>query len=143
MFVAYGFSKPLFPATTSSGVCPPLKPAGTFPCCFWPLCPRPDVLPFPLDGPRPRRIFFLYAFLLSDKEERMEAERCWFRDGYKKGASGRYGVCEEHFVAVLSSCNRGGMIVLYGVGTSAAAFPRKIHPCLRKSVKASRFSERS
>ncbi len=28
---------PLVPLTTQSGVWPPLNPAGTLPCCFWPL----------------------------------------------------------------------------------------------------------
>ena len=33
----YTFVNPLIPCTTSIGVCPPLKPRGTFPCCFCPL----------------------------------------------------------------------------------------------------------
>ena len=75
-YIAYWFSKPLTPWTTSSGVWPPLNPRGTFPCCFCPLWPRPDVFPLPEEGPRPRLIFLWYAVGLSDKPERMEAERC-------------------------------------------------------------------
>lgn len=39
----------------------------------------------------------------------MDAERCWLRNGYKKGARGRYGSVEGHFAALLSNCNRGGI----------------------------------
>ena len=42
-------------------VCPPSKPALGFPFpdrAFWPLCPRPEVLPKPELRPRPRRFCF-------------------------------------------------------------------------------------
>ena len=54
----------------------------------------------------------LYAVLLSDKEDRIEAERCWLRAGYKKGASGEYEGWETAADALLSSCNRGGIVEL-------------------------------
>jgi hypothetical protein len=74
----YMFSNPRGPLTMCSGVCPPWNPTGgPFPCCPWPLCPRPDVFPLPDAGPRPRRIFFLYAPALSEMRERIEAWRAW------------------------------------------------------------------
>lgn len=72
----YWLSNPLVPLTTISGVCPPLNLNGTFPCCFWPLWPRPDVFPLPEAGPRPRLIRLLYAPVLSLRSERIEAKRC-------------------------------------------------------------------
>ena len=55
---ACGLWKPRFGVRMRSGVCPPSKPSrGERPVrAFWPLCPRPDVLPVPLPMPRPTRL---------------------------------------------------------------------------------------
>ena len=51
----------------------------------------------------------------------MDEDRWWFEKGYRKGASGRYGAPDkQHFVAVLSSCIRGG-IVVFPMDESGAA----------------------
>ena len=108
---AYWFRNPCGPFVISSFVCPPLKPAGTFPCCFCPLCPRPDVLPLPDAGPRPRRIFLLYAPGLSESDERMDAVRCCWagsRNGASKGM--KEGELENSALQVCSSWRRGGIV---------------------------------
>jgi len=108
----YWFRNPCGPFVISSFVCPPLKPAGTFPCCFCPLCPRPEVLPLPDAGPRPRRIFLLYAPGLSESDERMDAARCCWagsRNGASKGT--KEGELEESSaLQVCSSWRRGGIV---------------------------------
>ena len=53
--------KPFFGKSFEMVVCPPSKPALGFPFpdrAFWPLCPRPEVLPKPELRPRPRRFCF-------------------------------------------------------------------------------------
>ena len=107
----YWFRNPCGPFVISSFVCPPLKPAGTFPCCFCPLCPRPDVLPLPDAGPRPRRIFLLYAPGLSESDERMDAVRCCWagsRNGASKGT--KEGELKSSALQVCSSWRRGGIV---------------------------------
>ena len=108
----YWFRNPCGPFVISSFVCPPLKPAGTFPCCFCPLCPRPDVLPLPDAGPRPRRIFLLYAPGLSESDERMDAVRCCWagsRNGASKGTK-EGELAESSALQVCSSWRRGGIV---------------------------------
>lgn len=53
-------SKPIFPLISIKGVCPPWNQGFTFALAFLPLCPLPDVLPWPEDAPRPTlfRSFF-------------------------------------------------------------------------------------
>jgi hypothetical protein len=96
------------------GVCPPSKPAGTFPCACWPFWPRPPVLPLPDAGPRPRRIFLLYAPWLSDSEERIDAHRCCAAtsSGWAVVAAGPRvrGVTDRSERARRVACNRGGML---------------------------------
>jgi hypothetical protein len=77
------------------------------------LCPRPEVLPLPDDGPRPRLILLLYAPGLSDNELRIEAFLAW-RNGRRHGAR-EFLVCIERKCAV-SGGNRGGMFVKAWVG---------------------------
>jgi len=54
--------KPFFGKSFEMVVWPPSKPALGFPLpdrAFWPLCPRPEVLPSPELRPRPRRFCFV------------------------------------------------------------------------------------
>jgi hypothetical protein len=60
--------KPFFGKRFEMGVWPPSKPALGFPLperAFWPLCPRPEVLPNPELRPRPRRFCFCGGFTKS------------------------------------------------------------------------------
>lgn len=108
----YWLVNPLVPLTTISGVCPPLNLNGTFPCCFWPLWPLPDVFPFPEAGPRPRLIRLLYAPALSLRSERIEANRCCWGttneaikdDGSLEGRKEQLRVLETRWMGI-----RGGI----------------------------------
>lgn len=68
----------MLPCLTINGVWPPWNHGFTFPCCFWPLWPRPDVFPWPDEGPRPTRFFMWIAPGLLARLPRIEACRvCW------------------------------------------------------------------
>mmetsp|Transcript_1607 Transcript_1607/g.3643 ORF Transcript_1607/g.3643 Transcript_1607/m.3643 type:complete len:239 (+) Transcript_1607:608-1324(+) len=62
-----GLLKPRLGRVRRSGVCPPSKPSRSLLPArdFWPLCPRPDVLPLPEPRPRPLRTLSHLAPLLS------------------------------------------------------------------------------
>jgi hypothetical protein len=105
------FPLPLSGFVIDNGVCPPSNPAGTFPCACCPFWPRPPVFPLPEAGPRPLRIFLLYAPVLSDSEERMDAHRCWA--GTTSGAAVEdLGESERSEKARRMACNRGGIVWL-------------------------------
>src|SRR5919107_2412093 len=64
--MAFGLLKPRFGRRRCSGIWPPSKPLIATPVrAFWPLTPRPPVLPLPEPMPRPTRMRFLVAPSLS------------------------------------------------------------------------------
>src|SRR6476661_138345 len=66
-FLAKMFLKPRFGSRRCSGICPPSKPLMATPVrAFWPLTPRPAVLPLPEPMPRPTRLRVLFAPGLSE-----------------------------------------------------------------------------
>jgi hypothetical protein len=96
-----------------SGVWPPLNPAGTFPCCFWPLWPRPDVFPFPEAGPRPLLILLLYAPGVSESDAKMWAFRlccCSWGSRMDNGDAAVWMLDPRRGRA--STGSRGGIVIL-------------------------------
>src|SRR5690606_20497970 len=65
-FLAFGAVKPRFGRRRYSGIWPPSYPFRATPeRDFWPLMPRPAVLPLPEPGPRATRFFVRFAPSLS------------------------------------------------------------------------------